>query len=119
MGVLRWASENLLQLKPEEIGEHYGRYRLHVPEAERAMAKSLERYGQLSPVVICRRNDRYELIDGFKRLGAARRLAQNRSSFGPADGSGRADGESRHLRAQPRRRPHARTRRSVDRACFG
>src|SRR6476469_4349498 len=40
------------------------------------MAKSLERYGQLSPVVVCRRNDRYELIDGFKRLGAARRLAQ-------------------------------------------
>jgi ParB-like chromosome segregation protein Spo0J len=74
--VLRWASDQLLELKPEEIGEHYGRYRLHVPEAERAMAKSLERYGQLSPVVVCRRNDRYELIDGFKRLGAVRRLAQ-------------------------------------------
>jgi ParB-like chromosome segregation protein Spo0J len=74
--VLRWANENLLQLKPEEIGEHYGRYRLHAPEAERAMAKSLERYGQLSPVVVCRRNERYELIDGFKRLAAARRLAQ-------------------------------------------
>ena len=40
------------------------------------MAKSLERYGQLSPVVVCRRDGRYELIDGFKRLGAARRLAQ-------------------------------------------
>jgi ParB/RepB/Spo0J family partition protein len=74
--VLRWASENLLQLKPAEIGEHYGRYRLHVPEAERAMAKSLERYGQLSPVVVCRRGERYELIDGFKRLGAGRRLGQ-------------------------------------------
>jgi len=74
--VLRWASENLLQLKPEEIGEHYGRYRLHVPEAERAMAKSLKRYGQLSPVVVCRRENRYELIDGFKRLGAARHLTQ-------------------------------------------
>ena len=74
--MLRWANENLLQLKPEEIGEHYGRYRLHVPEAERAMAKSLERYGQLSPVVVCRRGERYELIDGFKRLAAARRLAQ-------------------------------------------
>ena len=74
--MLRWASENLLQLKAEEIGEHYGRYRLHVPEAERAMAKSLERYGQLSPVVVCRRNERYELIDGFKRLGAARHLTQ-------------------------------------------
>jgi ParB/RepB/Spo0J family partition protein len=74
--VLRWVSEELIELKPEEIGEHYGRYRLHVPEAERAMAKSLERYGQLSPVVVCRRNDRYELVDGFKRLGAARQLAQ-------------------------------------------
>jgi hypothetical protein len=30
--MLRWAGENLLQLKPEEIGEQYGRYRLHVPE---------------------------------------------------------------------------------------
>lgn len=74
--MLHWASENLLQLKPDEIGEHYGRYRLHVPEAERSMAKSLERYGQLSPLVVCRRGERYELIDGFKRLGAARRLAQ-------------------------------------------
>lgn len=72
--MLRWASEELLELKPEDIGEHYGRYRLHVPEAER-VAKSLERYGQLSPVVVCRRNDRFELIDGFKRLGAGRRLA--------------------------------------------
>ena len=74
--MLHWADNNLLDLKWEEIGEHYGRYRLHVPEAERAMARSLERYGQLSPVVVCRRQDRYELIDGFKRLGAVRGLAQ-------------------------------------------
>jgi ParB-like chromosome segregation protein Spo0J len=47
-----------------------------VPEAERAMARSLERYGQLSPVIVCRRQERYELIDGFKRLGAVRGLAQ-------------------------------------------
>ncbi|MGA3242206.1 MAG: ParB N-terminal domain-containing protein, partial [Bryobacteraceae bacterium] len=74
--MLRWADNHLLDLKWEEIGEHYGRYRLHVPEAERAMARSLERYGQLSPVVVCRRQERYELIDGFKRLGAVRGLAQ-------------------------------------------
>ena len=73
--MLRWASDDLLHLKREDIGESYGRYRLYVPEAERAMARSLERYGQLSPVVVCRREDRYELIDGFKRLGAARSLA--------------------------------------------
>jgi ParB-like chromosome segregation protein Spo0J len=40
------------------------------------MARSLERYGQLSPIVVCRRQDRYELIDGFKRLAAARTLAR-------------------------------------------
>jgi hypothetical protein len=74
--VLRWASQDLLHLKREEIGEHYGRYRVHVPDAERAMARSLKRYGQLSPVVVCRRQERYELIDGFKRLGAARSLVE-------------------------------------------
>ena len=71
-----WADENLLKLECKEISEHYGRYRLHLPEAERAMARSLERYGQLSPVVVCRRQERYELIDGFKRLGAARGQAR-------------------------------------------
>ena len=74
--MVRWADESLLDLKWEEIGEHYGRYRLHLPEAERAMARSLECYGQLSPVVVCWRQERYELIDGFKRLGAARSLVQ-------------------------------------------
>lgn len=76
--MMRWVGDNLLQLRLEEVGEIYGRYRLHVPEAERVMAKSLERYGQLSPVVVCRREGRYELIDGFKRLGAARHLEQIR-----------------------------------------
>jgi ParB/RepB/Spo0J family partition protein len=74
--VLRWTKETLLDLALGAIGEHYGRYRLHMPEAERAMARSLERYGQISPVVVCRREGRYELIDGFKRLGAARSLAE-------------------------------------------
>jgi len=73
--VLRWAPESLLDLPCAQIGEHYGRYRLHQPEAERAMARSLDRYGQLSPVVVCQREGHYELIDGFKRLGAARGLA--------------------------------------------
>jgi len=40
------------------------------------MARSLERYGQLSPGVVCWRQERYERIDGFKRLGAVRGLAQ-------------------------------------------
>ncbi len=59
--MLCWAQESLLALQCTAIGEHYGRYRLHQPEAERVMARSLTRYGQLSPVVVCRREERYEL----------------------------------------------------------
>lgn len=73
--MLRWAEEEPVELTLEEIGESYGRYRLHVPEAERGMMQSLERYGQIAPVVVCRHEGRYELLDGFKRLGAARKLA--------------------------------------------
>ena len=70
--MLHWAEDGIRDLTLKEIGEHYGRYRLHLPDAERAMARSLERYGQISPVVVCMRDARYELIDGFKRLAAAR-----------------------------------------------
>src|SRR5438128_7684268 len=38
------------------------------------MMRSLENYGQLSPVVVLMQEGRCELIDGFKRLGAARKL---------------------------------------------
>jgi ParB-like chromosome segregation protein Spo0J len=34
----------------------------------------MERYGQIAPVVVCERGGRYELLDGFKRLSAARHL---------------------------------------------
>jgi hypothetical protein len=72
--VLRWAEEQPRELRLDEIGESYGRYRLHVPELERSMMRSLKSYGQLSPIVMVRQEGRWELIDGFKRLGAARSL---------------------------------------------
>jgi ParB-like chromosome segregation protein Spo0J len=73
--VLRWVEDGIRELALEDIGEHYGRYRLHLPEAERAMARSVERYGQISPMVVCLRQGHYELIDGFKRLAAARMIS--------------------------------------------
>jgi len=57
-----------------DLGERYRRYRLGDPEAEEAMAGSLRRWGQLAPVVACVRDERLELIDGFKRLSAARQI---------------------------------------------
>ena len=56
------------------LGQCYRRYRLADPEAEEAMAGSLRRWGQLSPVVACVRQEKLELLDGFKRWSAARQV---------------------------------------------
>lgn len=63
---------DLIELALADIGEHFARYRLRSPSAERVLHASLRRYGQMSPVVVFLWQGRYELIDGFKRLAAAR-----------------------------------------------
>jgi hypothetical protein len=59
-----------------DLGKRYRRYRFGDPEAEEAMAGSLRRWGQLAPVVACVRDGQLELIDGFKRLAAARQIRE-------------------------------------------
>jgi ParB/RepB/Spo0J family partition protein len=59
----------------DQLGQQYRRYRLPDPEADAAMAESLRRYGQQTPVVVCLREETYEVLDGFKRLAAARVLS--------------------------------------------
>ena len=38
------------------------------------MASSLGRYGQQTPLVVCLREERYEVLDGFKRMAATQTL---------------------------------------------
>jgi ParB/RepB/Spo0J family partition protein len=56
------------------LGQRYRRYRLVDPDDEAAMVGSFRRYGQLTPLVVCRREETYEVLDGFKRLAAAQTL---------------------------------------------
>ena len=72
--VLNWTAHELRALALEEFDLRYARYRLSALEAEEAMARSLRRYGQIAPVVVCLREEVPVLIDGFKRLAAARSL---------------------------------------------
>lgn len=59
----------------DRIGESYSRFRLIQPRAEASMAGSMRKYGQISPVVVGpAQHNRYEMIDGFKRLRACRQL---------------------------------------------
>ncbi len=69
-----WTSDEVRPLPLERIDERLHRYRLVQPALEKRMAQSLERYGQVSPVVVCLHEDEAVLIDGFKRLHAARSL---------------------------------------------
>jgi ParB-like chromosome segregation protein Spo0J len=57
-----------------ELGEQLGRLRLCEPDAVAAMEMSLARYGQLTAALAFPRGDGLEVIDGFKRLHAARQL---------------------------------------------
>jgi len=60
----------------DKFSEQYGCLRIINPKADKAMVHSLEKYGQLTPVVVSRNgaND-YELLDGFKRLRGGRALS--------------------------------------------
>jgi ParB-like chromosome segregation protein Spo0J len=69
-----WEPGELRPLPVAVLGERYRRYRLPDAEAETAMARSLRRYGQVAPIVVCLREDVPEVVDGFKRLAAARTL---------------------------------------------
>jgi ParB-like chromosome segregation protein Spo0J len=66
-----WEGGDVRPLPVEALGERYRRYRLADPAAEEVMARSLRRYGQQAPVVVCLHDDVPELIDGFKRRAAA------------------------------------------------
>ena len=57
-----------------DIGHRYERLRIVNPRAENAIYRSMATYGQFLPAVASGDNDTVELIDGFKRLRAARAL---------------------------------------------
>jgi hypothetical protein len=69
-----WQEGMVRPVSLDGLGQRYRRYRLADPEAEEAMAGSLRRWGQLSPVVACVRGEQLELLDGFKRWAAARQV---------------------------------------------
>lgn len=56
------------------FGERYRRYRLPDSGAEATLARTMSRYGQMAPVVVCLREETPEILDGFKRLAAARTI---------------------------------------------
>ena len=69
-----WGNDEVRPVSLELFDERLQRYRLVQPRQERTLAQSLERYGQVSPVVVCMQEQSLVMVDGFKRLRAARKL---------------------------------------------
>ena len=57
-----------------ELSDRLSALRLMSEQARREIEASLKHYGQLSPVVCCRDDGDLLVVDGFKRLRAARTL---------------------------------------------
>lgn len=55
--------------------ERYAELRIVQPRLEQAMVVSMRRFGQVSPVVATECEGAVALVDGFKRLAAARKLS--------------------------------------------
>lgn len=70
-----WPADEVRPLALDEFDCSYVRYRLQASdEVRQRMVHSLQRYGQLAPVVVFLRQDQPVLVDGFKRHDAASRV---------------------------------------------
>lgn len=68
-------NEAYIKAPLSQIAECYAHLRIICPQAEKAMERSMRLYGQMTPVVIGRKAAKaYEVVDGFKRLRAGRKL---------------------------------------------
>ena len=79
-------AQEIVTIATSRIGERFAPLRIVEPQAERVMLHSMEKYGQLTPVAVCRiAPGEHELLDGFKRLRAARQLGLAELSARPFD----------------------------------
>ena len=56
-----------MRIALDKIGQRYSELRIIDPGAETAMVRSMQFYGQMTPVVVCQTEKRPEMIDGFKQ----------------------------------------------------
>ena len=73
-----WSAGEIHYFALEQFDERYACYRLAAREAEAEMVASMRQFGRMSPVVCCLREERPRLVDGFRRLWAARRIPEIR-----------------------------------------
>ena len=72
---LAQVAQETISMPIKKIGERFAPLRIADPAAEQAMLRSMLKYGQQAPVVVCRMAEGDpELLEGFKRLRSGRQL---------------------------------------------
>lgn len=91
-GDTAWRGGNIVDVNMSRLDTRYGGFRLVCPRADADMERSMARYGQLTPVVVghAAQASRYELVDGFKRFRACRKLGLHVVKARILAGGGRA-----------------------------
>lgn len=84
-------AETFMEISIEEIGDRYGNLRLVNPVSYAAMERSIAQYGQITPVVVGQpAGSKYEMVDGFKRYRASKKLGHKSLSCRVLKGKERA-----------------------------
>jgi len=66
---------NVIEVSISKLSKKFAIYRFIQPKAEKALLDSILKFGQLAPIVVCPiNNNRYEIVDGFKRYRACKKL---------------------------------------------
>lgn len=82
---------DFIEISTGDIGERYGNLRLVNPGAYAAMERSIAQYGQITPVVVGQpTGSKYEMVDGFKRYRASKKLGLKNLSCRVLKGKDRA-----------------------------
>jgi len=84
------ANGNYIEISTDEIGDRYGNLRLVNPVAYAAMERSIVQYGQITPVAVGQpAGSKYEMVDGFKRYRASKKLGHGSLLCRVLEGKGR------------------------------
>jgi len=85
------ANGNYIEISIDEIGDRYGNLRLVNPMAYASMERSIAQYGQITPVAVGQpAGGKYEMVDGFKRYRAIKKLGHKSLLCRVLEGKGRA-----------------------------
>ncbi len=72
-------THKFLEVPLEQLTDNYARLRLIHPRSEEHILSSIRQFGQISPIIVNQVDNRsYEIVDGFKRYRALKKIGKEK-----------------------------------------